>query len=155
MTLEIPDLDGWTEEDETLLKGLIQKRMSVKRDKGADLKFVSDMLDGETSERELLAIINGDVEVKTNTGVARYGSVYVEVMDGDKPSGITTTTSEWQAQVFAGDGYNKEIIILIKTERLRKIADKHYHIRGGRASRGAKVHKETLLMTDEEIERFR
>lgn len=144
-SFEQVELDGWTEEEDKQLRALIKKRLSVKRSKDHDLKFVSDILDGESSEQRLASILNGTVEVKTHKSVKRYGNVFVEVTDRGRPSGIMTSKAKWQAQVLEGEGYDGEVVVLLKTERLRHIVEDKHYIKGGDASTGAKVKLSELL----------
>lgn len=150
MAYDIPTLD-WSKEEDAELRRLVKKRLSMKRDAGRDLVFANDLLDGEEKERQLASILNGDVEVKTHRGAGKYGSVFIETMQGCNQTGIRTSTADWQAQVLDGEGFNGEVIVLIKTDRLKRIVDRHYHIRGGENSRGAKIKLKDLLETDEQI----
>lgn len=148
-------LDGWSDEDEKELRRLIKKRLSVKRSKDHDLKMVSDMLDGESGENKLVKILNGNIEVKSHRNTDKYKSVFVELTDRGRASGIATSKAEWQAQVFGGAGYNHgEVIVLIKTERLRELSKGARVIKGGDASTGAIVGRNLLLLTNEEIESY-
>ena len=149
-SFEQVELDGWTDEEDELLRKLVKKRLSVKRSKDHDLKFVSDILDGESSEKRLASILNGTVEVKTHKSVKKYGNVFIEVTDRGRPSGIMTSKAEWQAEVLEGEGYDGEVIILIKTHRLKNMVDGKYYIRGGDASTGAKIKLKELTDPYEE-----
>lgn len=152
---EMEPLKGWTKKDEKQLKELIAKRLSVRRSFDHDLKYVADILDGESSEQRLAAIINGNIEVKTHKSVNHYKNVFVEVTDKGRPSGVMSSKAKWQAQVFEGPGYNGEVVVLIKTDRLKRITEKHWYVKGGDASTGAKVNRNTLLLSDEEIDKFK
>lgn len=138
-------LKEWTDEDEVELKRLLKKRKSVKRAEGHDIKFVSDMLFGEESERVLEEALNGNIEVKTHRKVKRYGNIFVELSDRGKPSGIVTTKAEWQAHFLQGEGFEGEVAVLIKTERLRRIITGKTPVRGGDASTGVKVPVKELI----------
>jgi hypothetical protein len=156
-SLEQVILDSWSKEEEDQLNALIKKRLSVRRDAGADLIYVSDLLEGEREERNLANILKS-VEVKMHRGVARFGSVFIEVgkiVNGREIStGLSTTTAEWQAHIFAKEGFDSEVIVLIKTERLRRIIKKCPVVSGGENSRGAVVPKRLLLMSGREIQEF-
>ena len=138
-------LKEWTDEDEAELKRLLKKRKSVKRADSHDIKFVSDMLYGEESERVLEEALNGNIEVKTHRKVKRYRNIFVELSDRGKPSGIVTSKAEWQAHFLQGEGYEGEVAVLIKTERLRRISAGKTPVRGGDASTGVKVPLTELM----------
>ncbi len=82
--------------------------------------------------RELLK--DSRVEVKRDFCSATTGNVAVEYRCRGKPSGIATTEAQWQAFILSGD-YHDEIVILIKTERLRNLLKKNKerfkHVQGG------------------------
>jgi len=151
------NLENWTDEEDKLLRELIRKRLSVKREDqtSGDLKFVADMLNGEDSERNLLSIINGNVEVKTHSKAGEYGAVFIETMQGCNQTGINTSKADWQAQVLDGEEFNSEVIVLINTKRLKSIVSRHFHIKGGECSRGAKVKLKDLLMTNTQINKLK
>lgn len=142
---EHADLDGWTEEEDQLLRKLVKKRLSIRRSKGHDLKFVADMLDGESHEKNLASILNGSIEVKADKAAQKTGNIYVEVTDRGKPSGINTTTAEWQAQFLTGKGFDSEVVVLIRTERLRRLIEGKRTVNGGDASTGVLVKLKTLM----------
>lgn len=147
-------LADWTEAEDEELRRLLEKRLSMKRSYDHDLKYMSDILDGEGHEQTLAKILNGNIEVKTQKTVNKTKNVFVEVTDKGRPSGVMSSKSEWHAQIFEGDGFDGEVIVLIKTKRLRRITEKHYYVRGGDASTGAKVNRNSLLLSDEEIDKL-
>lgn len=142
---EQAELEGWTDEEDKLLRKLVKKRLSIRRSKEHDLKFVSDMLDGEAKERNLASILNGSIEVKADKAAQKTGNIYVEVTDRGRPSGINTTTAEWQAQFLTGEGFDSEVVVLIKTDRLRKIVEGKKTVNGGDASTGVLVKLKKLM----------
>lgn len=148
-------LEDWSEEEDEELRRLLEKRLSMKRSYDHDLKYMADILEGEGSEQRLASILNGNIEVKTHRSVNHYKNVFVEVTDRGRPSGVMSSKAEWQAQVFEGDGYYGEVIVLIKTNRLKRITEKHYYVRGGDNSTGAKVNRNSLLLSDEEIDNLK
>lgn len=152
---DVVPLDDWTEAEDEELRRLLEKRLSMRRSYDHDLQYMADILEGEGSEQRLAQILNGNVEVKTHRSVNHYKNVFVEVTDRGRPSGVMASKAEWQAQVFEGDGYNGEVIVLIKTNRLRRITEKHGYVRGGDASTGAKVNRNSLLLSDEEIDNLK
>lgn len=142
---EHAELDGWSEEEDQLLRKLVKKRLSVRRSKGHDLQFVADMLDGESHEKNLASILNGSIEVKADKAAQKTGNIYVEVSDRGRPSGIHTTTAEWQAQFLTGPGFDSEVVVLIRTERLRRLIEGRYTVNGGDASTGVLVKLKKLM----------
>lgn len=149
------ELEDWTEKEDKLLRKLVKKRLSMKRSFDHDLKYLSDILDGEEHEKSLAKVLNGDIEVKTQKTVNKTKNVFVEVTDRGRPSGVMSSKSEWHAQIFEGDGFNGEVIVLIKTSRLKRITEKHWYVKGGDHSTGAKVNRNSLLLSDEEIDKLK
>lgn len=142
---EHDELVDWTDEEDETLRRLVNKRLSMRRSKGHDLKFVADMLDGESHEKNLASILNGSIEVKADKAAQKTGNIYVEVTDRGKPSGINTTTAEWQAQFLTGKGFDSEVVVLIRTERLRNMVEGKRTVNGGDASTGVLVKLTTLM----------
>jgi hypothetical protein len=145
-------IEGWSEDDETALKQLVKKRLSLRRgtkDNG-DIKFVSDLLAGEEAEKGLAKALKTG-EIKRDFGTGKTGNVYVEVESFGKPSGVTTTKADFWFFALAGDGYNDEIIIGVKTSRLKKILDKITWVTwGGTKSKGKLLPIRTLIKPNEE-----
>lgn len=148
-------LEDWTEAEDEELRRLLEKRLSMKRSYDHDLKYMADILDGEGHEQELASILNGHIEVKTQKTVNKTKNVFVEVTDKGRPSGVVTSKSEWHAQIFEGPGFNGEVVVLIKTKRLKRITEKHWYVKGGDAATGAKVNRNSLLLSDEEIDNLK
>ena len=105
-----------------------------------DSDFPSDLETGKEGE-ELLkeiarAYLDGGesaVEVKNDRKVAEKGNVYIEKQSRGEFSGIDSSRSPWWAYVLDGPGYKREVIVIIKTERLREICNRSGfgNIRGG------------------------
>lgn len=70
------------------------------------------------------------VEVKRDFLVSKTGNLAVEVSFRDKPSGIRATTAEWWVWVLDGPLYNKEVIVFVSTDRMRRITDRVEEERG-------------------------
>lgn len=142
-------LEGWTTDDEELLKSLVKKRMKVKAEKGHDLKFVEDLLIGEEGERKLVdALTKG--EVKRDFGAGKTGNVFLEVKSHGRPSGITTTDADYWFFVLDGPEFEGEVIVGIKTDRLREISEKiTWVVRGGEKSHGKLIPLRKLIGTKE------
>lgn len=91
--------------------------------------FDIDLPKGQAAERlvqDMLCGEYGPVEVKRDFLVSKSGNVAIEFRCRARPSGIATSTALWWAIVLDGAKYGHEIIILIKTSRLRAIC-KHLH----------------------------
>lgn len=86
--------------------------------------FDLDLKDGLEGESHLADILkNKKIEVKTDYGVGDTGNLVVEYASRGKKSGISTTQADYWAFVFAGD-YSKDIIVMVKTERLKNLLSK-------------------------------
>jgi hypothetical protein len=85
--------------------------------------FNYSLADGKTGERLVDSILTGGkkVEVKLDNRVSETGNLLVEYAHGSKPSGITTTEADYYAFVLGGEEFNKELIIFVTTDRLRKL----------------------------------
>lgn len=91
-----------------------------------------NLAEGKHAEGEVLKLIkDSTVEVKNDFAVSKTGNLAIEHTCYGKPSGITATQAEWWALVADGKKYNKELIVLIKTDRLRKLVDGKNSVRGG------------------------
>ena len=98
-----------------------------------DFKF--DLSRGKIGEEHLAKILEDKtLEVKTDSWIARTQNIAVEYESRGKPSGIATTEADYWAFVFDG-GYNKEVILIMDTERLKKIA-RDYYARGSTKKMG-------------------
>lgn len=101
--------------------------------------FDLDLPEGEFAEALVQSILcekgRSTIEVKRDFLVSNSGNVAIEYRSRGKKSGIATTKAQWWAIVLDGDKYNHEVIILIETERLRRIARSFYkmgkHTPGG------------------------
>ena len=94
-----------------------------------DYDFKVDLPKGEESERTiafLLYMNDGDlIEAKRDFIVSNTGNVAIEYECRGKPSGIAKTKAAWWAILLNGNKYNGEVIVLIRTERLKEIARKY------------------------------
>ncbi len=92
-----------------------------------DFRF--DLSRGKIGEEHLAKILEDKtLEVKTDSWIAKTQNIAVEYESRGKPSGIATTEADYWVFVFDGR-YNKEVILIMDTERLKKIA-RAYHSRG-------------------------
>lgn len=88
-----------------------------------------DLPFGEVGEKMVEALLRATkvrVEVKRDEMVSETGNVAIEFECNGKPSGIAATESDWYGIQLAGEQYNDEVIIFIKTDRLKKKARKYF-----------------------------
>ena len=94
-------------------------------------KFDLDLLEGQIAEHILATLLAGTIEVKTDSAVSRTRNVAIEYLCSGKPSGIRTSEAEHWAFVLNGERYQKEVIVLIKTERLKRLLNGCRTVNGG------------------------
>ena len=91
-----------------------------------DHDFELDLPKGEETERTiafLLHMKDGEfIEAKRDLYVSTTGNVAIEYECRGKPSGISTTRAQWWAILLNGKKYDGEVVVLIRTERLKAIA---------------------------------
>lgn len=114
---------------------LLEKVLTAVRVRGkADKRWDINIIEGHIAEESVLRLLSTNgatVEVKRDFKSADTGNIAVEGAYKGQPSGITTTEAEWWAYVLDGPGYDSEIIVLLKTERLRKLVSKISPVTGG------------------------
>lgn len=87
-----------------------------------DSRFDFLLIEGQIKEAELQQILNGhSVEVKRDYIVSRSGNVAIELKEGDKDTGLSVTESDWYAIVLDGEEYEGEVIVMVRTHRLKAI----------------------------------
>lgn len=79
-----------------------------------------DLREGLAGESFLISLLE-TVEVKTDSHAGRTGNVFVEKFSRFKESGILTTKAKYWAFVLDGQGYAKDTIIIVLTEKLKQI----------------------------------
>jgi hypothetical protein len=95
----------------------------------SDFKY--DLELGIVGEKYLAdALQNRKIEVKTDFKASETGNVYIEYKSRGKPSGVSTSESEWYAFVLSNDN-----IILVKTKKLKALVKarfkKYRGVKGG------------------------
>jgi len=114
---------------------LINKVLSNLRERGkAESRWDINKLEGELAERSLLKLLSSNgttVEVKRDFKSAKTGNIAVEEFAYGKPSGIAVTQAEWWAYMLDGKGYDGEVVVLIKTSRLRKLISQLNLVKAG------------------------
>lgn len=96
-------------------------------------KFDIDLPEGEFAERlvkDLLGGERGSIEVKRDWKVTETGNVAIEFECRKRKSGISTTEASWWAIVLDGRLFAHQMIIFIKTSRLKEIAREIYKQKG-------------------------
>lgn len=109
-------------EDPELLAAVLQQV----RDAGkADHRFDINLAEGKLSEGKIKKLFSGEekVEVKRDFKVSETGNVAIEFGHTGKPTGITTTESDWYAIALDGAEFEGEVVIFITTERLRRLVN--------------------------------
>lgn len=88
--------------------------------------FEADVALGNFGESRVAALLSGDgVEVKTQTRAGYTGNVALEVANSrGEAKGVAATKADWLAFVFDGVGYDGELVIFIKTDRLRNLMER-------------------------------
>ena len=110
-------------------------------------KFDLNLAQGQIAENDLAEILAGKIEVKTDAMVGKTGNVAVEFACSNRPSGISTSEAPWWAFVFDGEKYCKEVVVLIKKDRLFGLLGGARSVRGGDGNRAQMylLRKERLL----------
>lgn len=85
---------------------------------------------GERLVQELLAGERGTIEVKRDFKVTETGNIAIEFECRGHKSDIAVTKATWWALVLDGKKFAHEIIIFIKTTRLKEIARSIYKENG-------------------------
>jgi hypothetical protein len=91
--------------------------------RGAESRWDFNLVEGELKEEELKKVFTGEtsVEVKRDFSVSRTGNVAIELKEGLKPTGLSVTEADWWAIVLDGEKFEGEVVVLIKTERLKRL----------------------------------
>lgn len=93
----------------------------------SDFKY--DLAFGVEGELSFVDLVNKSVEVKRDRVAHKTGNVFIEYESRGRPSGISTSQSDFYAY------YISDVCILISTEKLKDICRKHLNtskdIKGG------------------------
>ena len=88
--------------------------------------FKYDLKIGQLGEELLNDILqNKKIEVKRDSWVYKSGNIAIEYESRGKPSGIAKSEADYWSFIFSG-GYEDEIIIIIKSSRLKIICREYY-----------------------------
>tara|TARA_R100000773_G_C4200767_1_gene103353 strand:+ start:250 stop:606 length:357 start_codon:yes stop_codon:yes gene_type:complete len=109
--------------------------------------FSHDLLVGQVAEQFLGELLqNKKIEVKHDKIAHRSGRVFVEFECRGKPSGITTTQSDFWAFILGN-----EVVLIISKDRLTSLCNEEYKngniIKGGdsNASKGFLINLVNLI----------
>ena len=96
----------------------------------ANYDFRYDLHLGKSYESEIMKILTSEndikIEVKRDGFVSTTQNLAIEYKCRGKFSGLSTSEADWYAFFLGGDEYKDEVIVLIKTDRLKKIVKKVY-----------------------------
>ena len=120
--------------------------------------FEQDLPEGVAAERFVQEILSGErgaIEVKRDFKVSETGNIAIEFECRNRKSGIAVTKALWWAIVLDGNLFAHEMVILVKTERLREISRELYKKRkfvtGGDSGSNTKM----VLIPIEEITKYK
>ncbi len=108
-----------------------------------------DLLKGINGEAQVLDILAGKIEVKTDFKAFKTGNLAIEIESYGKPSGIQTSEAHWC--LFNIRNPDKEPLLLIITlERLRQICTK-YMFQGKTCMSGDKMKSKLVIIPITEV----
>ena len=115
--------------------------------------FDYDLIIGKEGEQLVDHIFkNCKIEVKRDFWTGTTGNIAVEFESRGKPSGISKTKSDYYAFVLA-EQYRDEVIIIIKTKRLKEIA-REYYLKGAVKEMGDDKTSLSVLIPIKELSKF-
>jgi hypothetical protein len=90
--------------------------------------FRYDLKVGQIGEELLHNILhNKTIEVKRDSWIYKSGNIAIEFESRNKPSGIAKSEADYWCFIFSG-GYEDEIMVLIKSTRLKNICREYYKL---------------------------
>jgi hypothetical protein len=110
-----------TQNERTELERLMAK---ARQGSIANKDFDINLLEGQLKETALYETLSGNgatIEVKRDYASSRTGNVAIELNCNGKPSGILATKADWWAIVLDGNRYNSEVVVMVKTNRLKRL----------------------------------
>ena len=110
-------------------------------------KFDLNLAQGQIAENDLAQILAGKIEVKCDAKVSQTSNLAIEFACSNRPSGISTSESPWWAFIFDGARYQKEVVVLIRKDRLLGLLEGARSVSGGDGARAQMylLRKEKLL----------
>lgn len=122
--------------------------MSTKRESHYhDIKFVSDLFDGEEAEKLVVEALK-KAEIKRDYKAGTTKNIFVEYQQGTRESGISTSDADYWIFVLSCEEFDNDVFIGIKKDRLKHIVDSiKWSVNGGdnNASKGKLVKLSQLL----------
>lgn len=111
------------------------KRMQSERDSRFDL----NLAEGKYAEQIVDEILRGDrtIEVKLDERAADTGNLLIEYAKNGKPTGISTTEAQWYAFVLGGS-MDKDVVVMMKTERLKALIGEYGNASNPQSGKGDK-----------------
>ena len=115
--------------------------------------FDYDLVIGQEGEKLIDHIFkNCKIEVKRDFWTGTTGNIAVEFASRGKPSGISKTKSDYYAFILA-EQFKDEVIIFIKTKRLKEIA-REYYIKASVKEMGDDKTSLSVLIPIKELSKF-
>lgn len=115
--------------------------------------FKYDLKIGQVGETMLNEILHDStIEVKRDSWIGRTGNIAVEYQSRGKPSGIATTNASHWCFIFSNE-FNDEVMIIIETERLKRIS-RIFYKKGSIKSMGDNNTSKSVLIPAEKIINF-
>jgi len=115
--------------------------------------FDYDLVIGQEGEKLIDHIFkNCKIEVKRDFWTGTTGNIAVEFASRGKPSGISKTKSDYYAFILA-EQFRDEVIIFIKTKRLKEIA-REYYLKGSVKEMGDDKTSLSVLIPIKELSKF-
>lgn len=115
--------------------------------------FKYDLKIGQVGETMLNEILHDStIEVKRDSWIGRTGNIAVEYQSRGKPSGISTTKASHWCFIFSNE-FNDEVMIIIETERLKRISRIFYN-KGNVKLMGDNNTSKSVLIPAEKIINF-
>lgn len=112
--------------------------------------FRYDLKIGKVGEQLLNNILTlKTIEVKRDSWIYKSGNIAIEFESRNKASGIAISEAEYWSIIFSG-GYKDEIILIIKTNRLKEICRRYYKL-GNIKSMGDNNTSKAILIPIKEI----
>lgn len=116
--------------------------------------FNHDLKVGQIGEQILGELLSSGttLEVKRDSWISKTGNLAIEYQSRGNPSGLAKTTAIWWVFIVSGD-MNDEIIIIIKTTKLKEIG-RYYFKKGCIKWMGDNNTSKAVLIPFKELLKF-